>query len=146
MSTFNDKMSSTTQTTESAETLPDSEFPSFPNPTNIGEGLGMTSIQQQPLTGTEPIHFVARIPEKPETKPLYDNVRNVVNFEYPEVCISSKAKCTCYTNQATIIDEIPEVFCRKFAENGVFNPYKPALNSQPNTQEQGMQSNNMKLG
>lgn len=108
---------------------------------NVTNPLDMTNTALAPLSsepvkivGAQPEDYVPAISEKPETKPLYDNVRTVVNFEYPEICISSSDKCTCYSNQATVLDNIPEVFCRKFSEKGVFNPYKPRINSAQSNQ------------
>ena len=85
--------------------------------------LDQQSIEKKNL-GTAPLDYVARIPEKPETKPIYDDLRIPVNMEFPEVCIASADKCTCYSNQATIIEEISEAFCRKYVKKGIFNPYK----------------------
>ncbi len=90
------------------------------------------SLKQEPV-GVKPSDYVPRISERPETKPIYDNVRTVVNFEFPEVCVDSKAKCTCYTNQATILREIPEATCKKYVKDGIFNPYKQNIQSTGNT-------------
>lgn len=80
--------------------------------------------------------FVPTIPEKPESKPIYDNVRQVVAFEFPVACIKSDSGCRCYTEQATLIKNIPESFCEDYLKNGIFNPYK--RKEQQITQDQPM--------
>ncbi|MFD1245842.1 hypothetical protein [Paralysiella testudinis] len=70
--------------------------------------------------------YAPTIPEKPESKPLYDAVRQVTTFERVAACIEGgKSGCTCYTDQATVIKEISPADCRKYVENGLpFNPFK----------------------
>lgn len=80
--------------------------------TNIGETL-------------TPQMFVPSISEKPESKPLYNGVRQVVAFEYPVGCVkSAKNGCRCYSEQGTLLKEVTEPFCNDYIENGHFNPYK----------------------
>ncbi len=70
--------------------------------------------------------LVPTIPEKPETKPLYDNVRQVKTFERVAACIQGgKSGCTCYSDQATELLEISKERCLKYVKNGLpFNPYR----------------------
>lgn len=70
--------------------------------------------------------LVPTIPEKPETKPLYDNVRQVKVFERVAACIKGgKSGCTCYSDQATELLEISKERCLKYVKNGLpFNPYR----------------------
>ena len=81
-----------------------------------------------------------------ESKPLYDNIRQVKQLEYPVACISGGASgCSCYSSQGTVIKEIDKKTCKDYAKNGLpFNPYKEqpreyAQNSQiqPSTAESG---------
>lgn len=76
--------------------------------------------------GSVPTDYVPSIEERPETKPIYDNIKQVQAFEFPNMCIESKARdeCKCYSHQATLIKEIPKQFCKEYVENGIFNPYK----------------------
>lgn len=67
--------------------------------------------------------FIPRIPERPESKPIYDSIRQVKTFEYPVACVKSEENCHCYTEQATLIKEITDVFCEDYIEYGHFNPY-----------------------
>lgn len=61
-----------------------------------------------------------------ESKPLYDNIRQVKQLEYPVACISGGASgCSCYSSQGTVIKEIDKKTCNQYAKNGLpFNPYK----------------------
>lgn len=70
--------------------------------------------------------LVPTIPEKPETKPLYDNVRQVKTFERVAFCIKGgKSGCMCYSQQGTELLEISRKLCIKYADKGLpFNPYR----------------------
>lgn len=61
-----------------------------------------------------------------ESKPLYDQVRQVKQLEYPVACISGgKSGCSCYSSQGTVIKEIDKKTCNDYVKNGMpFNPYK----------------------
>lgn len=61
-----------------------------------------------------------------ESKPLYDNIRQVKQLEYPVACISGGVSgCSCYSSQGTVIKEIDKKTCNEYAKNGLpFNPYK----------------------
>lgn len=61
-----------------------------------------------------------------ESKPLYDNIRQVRQLEYPVACISGgNSGCSCYSSQGTVIKEIGKKTCNDYAKNGLpFNPYK----------------------
>lgn len=61
-----------------------------------------------------------------ESKPLYDQIRQVKQIEYPVACISGgKSGCSCYSSQGTVIKEIDKKTCKDYVKNGMpFNPYK----------------------
>ena len=61
-----------------------------------------------------------------ESKPLYDNIRQVRQLEYPVACIlGGNSGCSCYSSQGTVIKEIDKKTCNDYAKNGLpFNPYK----------------------
>lgn len=61
-----------------------------------------------------------------ESKPLYDQIRQVKQLEYPVACISGgKSGCSCYSSQGTVIKEIDKKTCKDYVKNGMpFNPYK----------------------
>ncbi|MDK4529095.1 zonular occludens toxin domain-containing protein [Kingella kingae] len=68
--------------------------------------------------------YVPRIEGMPETRPIYDSLRNPVNLEVVAACVSTKTTCNCYTDQATWI-HVPDDLCRFYVKNGIFQRYKP---------------------
>ncbi|UOO76747.1 zonular occludens toxin domain-containing protein [Neisseria sp. Dent CA1/247] len=93
-----------------------------------------SAVQGKSLT---PDLYVPVLAEKPESKPLYDNVRQVKTFERIAACISGgNSGCTCYSDQATPLKEITAAMCRDYVKNGLpFNPYKEPENAQNNAYE-----------
>ena len=90
--------------------------------------------------------FIPKLAEKPESKPLYDSVRQVKTFERLAACIDGgKSGCTCYSDQGTALKEVTKAMCKDYVKNGMpFNPYKdpsttaqaaPAPQSLPATTE-----------
>ena len=74
----------------------------------------------------KPEDFVPTMAEKPESKPIYNNLRQVRQFERIAACINGgQSGCSCYSDQATKIMEVSQDLCRQYATNGLpFNPYK----------------------
>lgn len=69
--------------------------------------------------------FVPTLAEKPESKPLYDTVRQVRSFERVAGCVNGGDTCNCYSDQGTIIKEVTEELCKTYVDKGLpFNPYK----------------------
>ncbi|MFC3875539.1 hypothetical protein ACFOQN_13630, partial [Neisseria musculi] len=87
-----------------------------------------TSAQGRSLT---PDLYVPTLAEKPESKPLYDSVRQVKTFERVAACISGgDSGCTCYSDQATPLKEVSTEMCKDYVKNGLpFNPYKDTANA-----------------
>ncbi|WP_373779322.1 zonular occludens toxin domain-containing protein [Neisseria dentiae] len=81
--------------------------------------------------------FVPTLAEKPESKPLYDGVRQVKTYERLAACIEGgKSGCTCYSDQATPLKEITAEMCKDYVKNGLpFNPYKDTANAQNSPHE-----------
>ena len=71
-----------------------------------------------------------RIPEQPWSKPIYDQLRQPKNMEWPAAIVLSNGKCTAYTDQGTVLN-IPDKFCRKWLKDGLYNPYKEKQQQQP---------------
>ena len=82
--------------------------------------------QVQQGRSLSPDMFVPTLAEKPESKPLYDGVRQVKTYERIAACIAGgKSGCTCYSDQATPLKEITAEMCKDYVKNGLpFNPYK----------------------
>ncbi|HGO7575905.1 TPA: hypothetical protein ACLA2K_002126, partial [Neisseria meningitidis] len=70
--------------------------------------------------------FVPTLSEKPESKPIYNGVRQVKTFEYIAGCVQGgRTGCTCYSHQGTALKEVTELMCKDYVKNGLpFNPYK----------------------
>lgn len=69
-----------------------------------------------------PDQFVPRITTRPETAPLYDQVRQVRHLPTVAGCASIATRCTCYTSQGTDAFLTLEQ-CREWIANPPFNPW-----------------------
>ena len=85
-----------------------------------------------------PTDFIPKLAEKPESKPLYDSVRQVKTFEYIAGCVEGgNSGCTCYSDQGTPLKEITKTMCKDYVRNGLpFNPYKDKSQTTQATQPQ----------
>lgn len=102
-----------TTATTAASDVDGTESKTSPATADIGQNL-------------KPEDFVPTLAEKPESKPIYNGVRQVKTFEYPVGCVDGgKSGCTCYSSQGTPLKEITKAMCKDYAKNGLpFNPYK----------------------
>lgn len=84
----------------------------------------------------KPEDFVPTLAEKPESKPIYDNVRQVKTFEYIAGCVEGgNSGCTCYSAQGTPLKEVTKAMCKDYVKNGLpFNPYKDEQHTVQQTQ------------
>lgn len=105
------------------EAKQDTGFKNPLDPESQKEMMPQSGIQGQNL---KPEDFVPVLAEKPESKPIYNGVRQVKTFEYPVGCVDGgKSGCTCYSSQGTPLKEITKAMCKDYAKNGLpFNPYK----------------------
>lgn len=79
---------------------------------------------ERPPLGSVAADYRPSISHMPETKPLYDGLRQVRQMEYPVACVDGGSSCHCYSHQATVIP-MPEAVCRLYVAEGLpFNPYK----------------------
>ncbi|MBP7580581.1 MAG: hypothetical protein KA757_06160 [Vogesella sp.] len=75
--------------------------------------------------------FTPRDASRPETAPAYDEIRVVKVMPWPDACVASASRCSCYTGQGTRLD-MPESSCREVVANGRFNPYQePVTETSP---------------
>ena len=104
---------------------------------------GANNDTQQAGQSLKPTDFVPTIPEKPESKPLYDGIRQPKTFEQVKGVMISKGKCTAYSQQGTVVN-VSDVFCKKWAKEGLpFDPYRdPIPPVQQQNQQQTQQQNN----
>lgn len=73
--------------------------------------------------GIKATDYVARLPDHPETAPLYDGLRKPVNMELVVGCVKSATGCNCYTEQATLVP-VSKTYCESFVEHGKFDAYR----------------------
>ncbi|HHX2520316.1 TPA: zonular occludens toxin domain-containing protein [Neisseria subflava] len=101
-------------------------------------------IQQDINSNLKPEDFVPTLAEKPESKPIYDNVRQVKTFEYIAGCVEGgNSGCTCYSAQGTPLKEITKAMCKDYVRNGLpFNPYKDKTQTTQATQPQNQAKSN----
>lgn len=88
----------------------------------------VSSVDSASISASSPAEFSEdfykpRLEDKPETAPIYDQVRQVKAMEYPVACVESSDGCNCYSEQATLI-KVSKKECRNIIKNGRFNPYK----------------------
>ncbi len=84
--------------------------------------------------------YTPRINELPHTAPAYDELTKPTIAPYPAACISSKNRCKCYSQQATVLD-ISIDFCREIVARGFFlafakNPDQPIQHDRKDMQQQ----------
>ena len=93
---------------------------------SVGAPQAQSGPMPQQTGSLKPEDLVPTLAEKPESKPIYDSVRQVKTFEYIAGCVDGgKSGCTCYSSQGTSLKEITKVMCQDYARNGLpFNPYK----------------------
>lgn len=70
------------------------------------------------------VAFVPRVPDKPETAPAYDHLRQVVNMPTIAGAMCTKTRCKCVTASGTDVG-ISEDACRAWLKNPPFDPYTP---------------------
>jgi hypothetical protein len=63
-------------------------------------------------------------PSLPYTAPIYKEMVKPVSFPRLVGCIKSPSKCSCYTQQGTIVD-LPAGSCEVIIKNKSFNMFKP---------------------
>jgi zona occludens toxin len=69
------------------------------------------------------LDYVPLVPNRPETAPLYDDVRKVVSFPRPVAAVCNAEICICFSQQGTRLD-IDTALCRRYASYGFdFDPY-----------------------
>jgi zona occludens toxin len=88
------------------------------------------------LTTPEQVHkaFTPVVAGMPWTAPYYTELAKPVAMPVVKGCIKSTAsgdsRCSCYTQQATVVDMPPEV-CSMYVHKRTFNPFQPDHNNQP---------------
>jgi len=87
-------------------------------------GLPAVASTAAPI-GTRAEDYKPRLVTRPETAPLYDQIRQPVAMPVLAGCMVHEGECSCYTQQATRVDMTDSV-CRAWLKRPPFNPYKLA--------------------
>lgn len=93
---------------------------------SVAQAANELAAQNRSLS---PEMFVPTLAERPESKPIYDTVRQVKSYERIAGCVQSGKKCTCYSDQATALAEVTTAMCRDYVKNGL--PFDPFRESNP---------------
>lgn len=91
-------------------------------------GSASTSLAPAPIShGAPPIDWtkalIPAIPGLPYTAPFYKDLAKPVVLPVVAGCVASEKKCSCFTQQATIID-MDDALCRLNVKRRQFNPFK----------------------
>lgn len=63
-----------------------------------------------------------RLPGLAHTAPRYDDLTKPSRAPFPAACVSTKARCKCFSQDATVLD-VPEPTCRSVVERGFFKDW-----------------------
>lgn len=120
--------------TQEANEVQTASQPQAPLTGQINQALtggAMSTMPQQPSNSLKPNDFVPTLAERPESKPIYDNVRQVKQYERIAGCYQGSNGCNCYSDQATTLTEITETMCRAYIKNGLpFDPFREPISQQ----------------
>lgn len=115
--------------------------PVAPNALNGAvDNLVQGAIPGQQSSDLKPSDFVPTLAERPESKPIYNSVRQVKQYERIAGCYQSSNGCNCYSDQATVLSEVTEKMCRAYVKNGLpFDPFREPVQSVTYQQKQDNQ-------
>ena len=131
-----------TQQTELDAQMASDVLPNATQPSVAISSSGANNDTPQAGQSLKPTDFVPTIAEKPESKPLYDGIRQPKTFEQVKGVMISKGKCTAYSQQGTVVN-VSDVFCKKWAKDGLpFDPYREPTQPVQQGQQQTQQPNN----
>lgn len=110
--------------------------------TSTMDNINVNAQNMQVNANLTPDMFVPTLAERPESKPIYNSIRQVKQFENIAGCYKGgKTGCTCYSHQATKLREITTAMCIDYATNGLpFDPFREpeqtvSYNQQNTTQQ-----------
>lgn len=69
------------------------------------------------------VAYVPKVAGLPATAPAYYELQRPVDFPRP-TCVMSTTRCQCYTQQATLMVNYPDILCRDHVRHGLFDPTK----------------------
>ena len=94
--------------------------PSVPVFSDVSPAGGPVSRVES--VGLSPEAFIPRLRGRPESAPLYDEIRQVKQMPIVAGCVAVADRCTCYTQQATDAFVDGDA-CREWIENPPFQPF-----------------------
>lgn len=100
----------------------------------------LQQFQQQESKSLKPSDFVPTLAERPESKPIYDGVRQVRQYERIAGCYQGSSGCNCYSDQATILVEVTDKMCKAYIKKGLpFDPFREPMQNVLYNQKQETQ-------
>lgn len=105
----------------------DSGHDALAKPLNINSNINKSNS----LVGIKALDFIPRLPDHPESAPIYDSLRKPVNIELVVGCVKNGKSCNCYSNQATLI-KVSYSFCQSFLDGRRFDAYRMRSSVQNN--------------
>lgn len=75
-----------------------------------------------------------RVQGVPDSAPAYDDLTTVKAFPKVSACMATQSKCSCYTQQGTII-EMDDYRCRFYVNRGWFDPYVQPIEAREEIRE-----------
>lgn len=114
---FYSRFSSNVEAKDADKTKPQAMVPAD-SAGAFSSGLGGSG--KAPRTKAEYLAaYTPRIPDFPHTAPIYDEVTAPDKAPQPQGCTATKASCTCFTQEATVM-VMSEDTCRTLVRTGYF--------------------------
>ena len=89
--------------------------------TGLAPGTPGGAAQAQPVSWSEA--QTPRVSGLPHTAPQFDQLTTPRAIPFPSACVASKSKCTCYTDQATIL-QVEDDMCRQIVAGGLYEAHR----------------------
>lgn len=87
-----------------------------------GVSVAAPAVSQVVDAGGYVALYQPRIDGLPHTAPAYDEVTKPVDAPRPAACVASAVRCTCYSQQATVL-QMGDALCRSLVERGFFQAW-----------------------
>lgn len=82
-----------------------------------------TAARASSAAGTSVEDYMPRLPQRPETAPLYDGIRTVRSMPTVAGCVAMRGTCRCFTSQATDAF-LTDAQCRAWLASPPFDPWR----------------------
>jgi zona occludens toxin len=71
-----------------------------------------------------------RVASLPHTAPVFDGITAPKSAPFPSACLSNGPRCTCYTDQATVLPMVDDKLCRQIVAGGFYEAHRESQRSQ----------------